>query len=149
MAKPVKLKKGQEFVFKAATGGAQQGKYPWDEWLNGELQLIERSDVNEKGELVEGGVKRDFEVDIDAMPGKLKKAARMRYKVCQISRLDADGKKLENGLIIRARPMTNEEKVTEDETRAEEKELDKERRKKRKQKGAATTPDQPATTSAA
>ena len=136
MAKPVKLKKGQEFVFTRATGGASS-RYPWDEWFNGELLLLERSDVTTDADgnitLAPGGTRRDFEVERDAMPGKLKNAARRRYKVVQISKRDADGQPLEHeGLIIRARDMTPEERAAEDELRAEEKLANDERRAERK-----------------
>lgn len=141
MPKTVKLKKGQEFTFKKAAGGGGGGKYDWDGWFNGELLLIERSDVNEDGELVDGGTKRDFEVETDAMPAKIKTAARRRYKVVQISRLDADGNKLENGgLIIKARDMTDEERQAEDLLRAEEKEANKARRNKDKGTDASAPP---------
>lgn len=145
MAKPVKLKKGQEFTFKSAAGGGGTSKYPWDEWFNGDLLLLERSDVTVDGEgkaaLAAGGTKRDFEVERDAMPGKLKFAARRRYKVVQISKRDADGKPLEHeGLIIRARDMTPEERQEEDILRAEEKEESAERRAARKAGRGGTGP---------
>ena len=140
MATKVKLGKGKEFEFRKATGGAFTAKYPWAEWLNGDLLLLERSDVNGDGELAPGGVKRDFEVERDAMPGKLKFAARRRYKIVQISKRDADGAKLQNeGLIIRAHDMTPDERVAEDILRAEEKEENAERRKARKA-GPVTAP---------
>ncbi len=65
--------------------------------------------------------KRDYEVQTDAMPAKLKTAGRRRYKVVQISRLDADGHKLQGALIIKARDMTAEERQAEGLLRAEEK----------------------------
>lgn len=137
MPKTVKLKKGQEFTFKK--GGATPSKYDWDGWFNGELLLIERSDVDADGNVT--GVKRDFEVETDAMPAKLKTAARRRYKIVQISRVDADGNPLPNdGLIIKARDMTPEERQTEDELRAEEKEANKERREAKKNASAAPQP---------
>ena len=127
MATKVKLAKGKEFTFAKAAGG--ESKYPWDEWLNGDLLLLERSDVDAEGELVPGGTKRDFEVERDAMPGKLKTAARRRYKKVQISKRDADGNKIDNdGLIIRARDMTPDERADEDVLRAEEKEANAARR---------------------
>jgi hypothetical protein len=49
---------------------------------------------------------------------------RLRYKVVQISRLDADGHRLDNALIIKARDMTAVERVAEDLKRAEEKAAD-------------------------
>lgn len=126
MAKQVKLGKGKEFVFKAA--GGQASRYPWNEWFNGDLLLLERSTVEPTGQLDEKGKpkvrvthKRDYDVETDAMPGKLKGAARRAYKVIQISRRDADGNKLGESLIIRARDMTADERVAEDLKRAEEK----------------------------
>lgn len=124
MPKQVKLRKGQEFTFAASKGGAQS-KYDWDSWLNGDLLLLERSSGTEDdtGTIVTVTEKRDFEVPTNSMPGKLKMAARKRYKVVQVSKKDADGKPLENGgLIIKARDMTPEERVEEDKQRAEEKE---------------------------
>lgn len=117
MAKVVKLPKGKEFSFSAGAGGAT--KYPWDEWFkvkdgeeHGDIIMLERDD---------GDTKKDFDVDVDAMPAKIKTAARRRYKVVQISRRDCDGKKLENAVIIRARNMTPDERTAEDMARAEEK----------------------------
>lgn len=117
MAKVVKLPKGKEINF-SSSGGAT-GKYPWDEWFkvdedgHGSLLMLEQD---------EGDTKKDFDVEVDAMPAKIKTAARRRYKVVQISRRDADGKKLENALIIKARNMTADERAAEDILRAEEKE---------------------------
>ena len=116
MAKHVKLGKNKEFIF--TSGGGQSTKYPWDEWFNGDLLLLERSEVDESGNVTGH---RDFDVERDAMPAKLKTAARRRYKVVQISKKDADGNKLTNSLIIRARDMTLEERQSEDILRAEEK----------------------------
>ncbi len=127
MAKPIKLKKGQEFTFAPAGGGAAQSKYPWDEWLNGGLLLLERSTGTEddKGTITTVSEKRDYEVRTDAMPAKLKTASRRRYKVVQISRRDADGARLVDSLIIQARDMTAEERQAEDILRAEEREARK------------------------
>jgi len=143
MAQKVKLAKGKEFNFEVAKGGGAS-KYPWDEWFNGDLLLLERSDVipdptdPKKAVLDPEGVKRDFECPRDAMPGKLKSAARRKYKVVQISRHDADGHKLTNdGLIIRARDMTQEERAAEDILRAEEKEYRKELEAEKKTNGGA------------
>lgn len=124
MPKLVKLPKGvKEFEFKSASFGAVT-KYPWDEWFRGDLLLLERSEgpENEKGTIEEPAVERDYGVPTDAMGAKLKTAARSRYKVVQVSRLDAEGKKLKDSLIIRARDMTDDERVAEDILRAEEKE---------------------------
>ena len=120
MAKQVKLGRNKEFEFPTTKGGGQS-KYPWDEWFNGTLLLIERSDVDADGNLVDGGEKRDYEVATDAMVPKLKTAARRRYKVVQISRKDADKNKLVNALIIQARNMDDAEHQAEDLQRAEEK----------------------------
>lgn len=128
MAKPVKLGKGKEFTFKQAAPGAVQSKYPWDEWFSGSLLMLERSDVisgdKGKGEaeyiLNPEGEKRDYEVTTDAMVPKIKTAARRRYKVCQVSRFDADGVKLVDALIIKARDMDTSERQAEDLLRAEE-----------------------------
>ncbi len=146
MAKAVKLGKGKEFTFKQTTGGAAESKYPWDEWFNGSLLMLERSEgtSNDKGTIEVPVVKKDYEVSNDAMPAKLKTAARRRYKVCQISRLDADGHRLKDALIIQARDMTPEERQDEDIMRAEEKEAGKERRKKAETNGTAPQQAAPA-----
>lgn len=132
MAQKVKLSKGKEFNFAAAK--TQASKYPWDEWFNGDLLMLEQSvgTKDEKGTVVEVTEKRDFEVATDAMPAKLKTAARRRYKVVQISKRDADGNKLDNALIIKARDMDTQERQDEDLLRAEEREA-------RKAKGEDTT----------
>jgi hypothetical protein len=124
MAKQVKLRKNQEAdsLFNGnGRGGA--AKYPWDEWFSGELLLLERSEgtENDKGTIVTPTVVRDYGVPTDAMPPKIKTAARRRYKVCQVSRRDADNNRLVDALIIRARDMTAEERQEEDRLRAEEK----------------------------
>ena len=112
MAKQVKLAKGKEFTFRTAGNGQAVSKYPWDEWFNGHLMMIEESTETEK---------RDYDVETNFMPAKLKTAARRRYKVVQISRYDADGAKLNKALIIKARDMNADEHIAEDITRAEEK----------------------------
>lgn len=120
MAKPVKLKKGAEFNF---TKKGTASKYPWNEWFNGDLLMIERSEgpENEKGTIEVPTVAKDYGVPNDAMPPKIKTAARRRYKVCETSRVDADGQKLKDAFIIRARDMTADERIAEDLKRAEEK----------------------------
>ncbi len=115
MAKPVKLKQGKEFTFRAAGGVAS--KYPWDEWFNGDLLMLERSHMNEDGNGVKPNGKKDYDVETDAMGPKI--------KVVQISKLDADGNKLADALIIKARDMTADERQAEDIKRAEEKEARK------------------------
>ena len=137
MAKQVKLGRGKEFEFPTTKGGGGQSKYPWDEWFNGTLLLIERSDVDADGNIT--GEKRDYEVETDAMVPKLKTAARRRYKVVQISRKDADKNKLVNALIIQARDMDDAERQAEDLQRAEEKAA----RKEAKDLDAANPPTVP------
>jgi hypothetical protein len=88
---------------RGAVGGGT--KYPWAKWFNGTLWHIEKG--------------TDYTVETDMMPGELKSAARSRYKIVQISRLDADGNKLADSLIIRARDMTAAERVAEVLRRAE------------------------------
>ncbi len=131
MAKQVKLKGGKDFVFR--TGSAKQSKYPWDQWLNGDLLLLEQSagEKDDKDNVTKISEKRDYEVSTDAMPGKLKGVGRRRYKNVQVSRLDANGDKLKDALIIRASDMTADERQAEDIRRAEEK-------ANRKAKGDAT-----------
>lgn len=128
MAQKVHLKKGKTFQFKERAVGGEL-KYPWDDWFNGELYLIQRSDgpENDKGTIEVPTVARDFGVSVNAMVPKLHTAARRRYKVVQISREDADGNRIKDppGLIIQARDMTPEERVEEDQLRAEEKEARK------------------------
>ena len=139
MASKVKLGKGKEFTF-APAGGGPASKYPWEEWLNGDLLLLERSvgTEDDKGTIVNITEKKDYEVATDAMPAKLKTAARRRYKVVQISRRDYDGNRLDNGLIIQARDMTADERQAEDLLRAEEKDALKARKAKEGTNGQPT-----------
>lgn len=130
--KEVKLPKGKEFTFKSA---APQSKFDWDAWFSGKLVMIERSVFGHDGKVTE---KRDYEAGTDEMPAKLKAAARRKYKVLQISRRDADGKKLEDAIILKARDMTPDERQAEDLRRAEEKAA-------RKEKEAAEANGAPAT----
>lgn len=131
MAKEFKLPKGAKLTKGASgTGGS---KYPWDEWFTGKLLLIERHSgpENEKGTIEVPTEKRDYGVPRDAMPAKLKTAARRRYKVVDVYKRDHTGAKLENeGLLIQARDMTDAERVEEDILRAEEREEAKARRTK-------------------
>lgn len=132
MAKGIKVPKGKEISF-APAGKGGGIKYPWDAWFNpdhkefpGGLVLLERSEgpENPKGTIEDGmeTVKRDYGVPVDAMPPKIKTAARRRYKVVEISRRDWEGNRLENGgLILRTRDMTTDERMAEDQLRAEEK----------------------------
>lgn len=145
MAKPVKLAKGKEFNFKVASGHVE-AKYPWDEWFNGGLLLLERSSgtENDKGTIVEITEKRDYEVPTDAMPPKIKTAARRRYKVVQVSRVDADGHKLKDALIIKGRDMTPEERQEEDMLREQEKqELKAKKAAKRAESNGAVHQESP------
>lgn len=126
MPKAIKLPKNKEFTFKAAAG--QASKYDWNGWFNGDLLMLERSEMTPTGLNDAKGkptfkvvVAKDFDVEVDAMPPKIKTAARRRYKVVQISRVDADGNKLKDAIIIKARDMTADEKASEDIKRAEEK----------------------------
>ncbi len=146
--KAVKMPKGREFVFKASKGGAAVQKYDWDTWFNpdltkfpGGLVLLEQSDGTKdaKGTVVDVTRKGNYEVDTDAMPPKIKTAARKRYKVVLISRLDGDGQKLKDAIIIKARDMTPDEKTAEDLRRAEEK-AEKEAKEKSASNGVPVAP---------
>jgi len=106
MPKVFKLPKGKTFEFKKASGGGEP-KYPWDAMFTGDLVLIEKG--------------TDYTVETDDMPPKIKTAARKRYKIVSISKIDHDGNKLVDSLIVQARPMTDEERVVEDAKRAQEK----------------------------
>jgi hypothetical protein len=132
MAKPVKLAKGKEFTFKKVSRGSVS-KYPWDEWFTGELWLLEKDVTTADGKVS----KRDYDVPTNTMPAKIITAARKRYKVVEISWLDADGHKLQNSLIIRSRDMTPEERSFEDALRAEEKDERQQARNKAESNGAA------------
>lgn len=140
MAKQVKLAKGREFTFEAPkTGGAS--KHPWDEWFNGDLLLLEQSEgtKDENGAVIEVTEKKDFEVSLNQMPNRLKQAARRRYKIVDISRYDANRKRLEDAFIIRARDMNDEEREAEDLQRIEDKERQKAMRAKRRAAGNGDT----------
>jgi len=104
--------RGTEILIDVRRAGGGGTKYPWDEWFSGDLLLLEKSTDGEK---------KDFDVDVDSMPPKIKRAARCRYKIVQISRLDPDGNKLADSLIMKARDMTTEERVAEDRRRAGQK----------------------------
>jgi hypothetical protein len=122
--KKVKLAKGREFTFAAPKrGGGPEPKYPWEEWFSGELLLLEQSvgQADDKGNITTISEKRDYECPTTQMLSKIKAAARRSYKVVQISRKDVDGKPLGEALIIKARPMTDEERQAEDALRIEEK----------------------------
>ncbi len=121
MAKLVKLPKGKEFQFRASkSGGASH--YNWDQWFDGQTWLLEQSqgEKNNLGTVVKVTEKRDFEGPIAWMPSKVKIAGRKRYKVVQVSRVDAEGEKITDGVIIKARDMTPDERVAEDALRAHE-----------------------------
>lgn len=121
MAKQVKLAAGQSFAF--SSGRDTESDYKWDEWLNGDLLLLEQhvGEKDEKGTVTKIREKRDYAVNTDAMPGKLRSAARRRFRVVEISRKDAMGEKLVDSLIIRSREMTPDEKIAEKKLREEEK----------------------------
>lgn len=123
MAKLVKVPKNKEFHFRPSTRG-NVSKYNWDEWFDGQTWMLEQS----KGEkdstdtVVVVEEKGDYDIPTAWMPGKLKLAARKKYKVVQVSRFDANGDKLQDAVIIRARDMSEEERAQEDALRAEEEE---------------------------
>jgi hypothetical protein len=114
MPREVKLPKNREFTFKRV---GQETKYPWDEWFDGRVLMLERSVIAVDGTVAEA---KDYDVDTAAMPPKIKVAARRRYKIVQVSLRDADGIKLEDAVIIKARDMTPDERNQEDLRRAEE-----------------------------
>lgn len=122
MATKYKMPRGKEFVFKPAKFGADT-RYEWDTWFNGELWLLEQSEgvKDEDGTVVEVTHKKDYEIRTNWMPAKIKLAARKRYKVVQLSRLDADGNKLGDAIILKARDMDEQERAEEDRLRVEEK----------------------------
>lgn len=142
MATKLKLGKGKEFHFEErAVGGVP--KYPWDEWFDGNLYLIERSvgPENEKGTIVVPTEAKDFGVSVNAMVPKIHTAARRRFKVCQISRKDQDGNRLKDALIIKARDMSDEERAAEEQLRAEEKEAAKAKRSETSSGGQEPEPE--------
>lgn len=122
---------GNEILIQVRRAGGGATKYPWDEWFapehNKDGEQVHEDGSSPLWELerdvtVDGKVqKRDFDVKVEAMPAKIKRAARCRYKIVQISRFDPDGNKLADSLIIKARDMTTEERVAEDLRRAQEK----------------------------
>jgi hypothetical protein len=125
--KTVKMSKKQLDAIEShnvRSGGGFTAKYPWEDFFNGELNLLERHDgpENDKGTIEDdkATVRRDYGVPNDGMLPKIKTAARARYLVCAIYRKDADGKRLVNSMYVRARPMTAEERTAEDLLRAEE-----------------------------
>lgn len=125
MPKAVKLPKNKEFTFRPAGGGGGVSKYDWDGWFAPDpvkyptgLIMIERSVYDGGGSLKE---KRDYDVPTDSMLPKIKTAARRRYKVVQVSRLDADGNKLVDALILKGRDMMADERIEENRKRAAEK----------------------------
>lgn len=123
MAKLLKMPKGKEFQFHPSKSRGQS-KYDWDSWLDGQTWVLEQSigERGENGSVVNITEKRDYEVPTNYMPAKLKLAGRKRYKVVQVSRVDHNGERLKEALIIRARDMTDDERVDEDLLRAEERE---------------------------
>ncbi len=145
MAEVVKLRGGKEFHFKETKG--PQSKYPWDEWLSGGLLKLKQSDgeKDENGVVIKIVHQKDFEVHPDSMPGKLKSAARRRFKVVKISKVDQDDKPLENSLIIQAREMTPVEVEFERNRRAGRKAKREAKRAKKKSDAAALAGTAPAT----
>lgn len=122
MAKLVKLPKGREFTFRPTPRGGMAAKYDWDQWFDGQTWMLEQS-IGEKdktGAVVKVSDKKDYEIATVWMPSKLKMAGRKRYKVVQVSRVDANGDKLQDAVILKARDMTQEEREAEDLLRAEE-----------------------------
>ena len=114
MPKKVTLPKGKTFEFKKATGAGS--KYNWDAMFTGDLVLISKGTDDQ---LKTGDC--DYTVAEDAMIPKIKTAARRRYKVVSVSRVDHQGNKLVDSLILQARDMTADERTAEDQKRAEEK----------------------------
>ena len=119
MPKQVKVPKGREFQFQASRRFGQSTKYDWNNWLNEELILLEQSTgtKDENGTVIEVTEKRDYECSTEALTAKLRFAGRRRYKVVDISRYGAEGDRLKDSLIIKARPMTDLERLEEDDRR--------------------------------
>lgn len=123
MPKAVKLGKGKEITFDSIGNGATfERVYDWKSWLNpdpkqfpGGYVLLEQSlgEKDDKGNVVKVTEKRDFNVSMFTMIGAIIGAARRNFKHVDISRRDADGEKLVNAVIIRARDMTEDEKFLE------------------------------------
>lgn len=107
MPKVFKFTKGKSVESLRAHKGGQASKYAWDAILNGDPQIIT------KGE--------DYHAETDAMPPKIKLAARRRYKMVEVFQKDPDGNKLTDQLIVIATDMTPEQRQAEDVKRAEEK----------------------------
>lgn len=98
------MKTLKKFEFKTASASS---KYPWDAILDGKINVIT------KGE--------DYEVETDAMPPKIKTAARRRYKTVKVAIMtDDDGKKTDT-IAVQATDMTPDQRIAEDAKRAEEK----------------------------
>lgn len=96
MAKKIELPKS--FTFETRSfGGGGAAKYPYDQWFNGEAWLIS------KGE--------DYPGKTAYMPYKLTLAALKRGKHVDISRVGPNGESLKDALLIKARPLTEEEKL--------------------------------------
>lgn len=94
----------KKFEFKSAKSTS---KYPWDEILNGRINVI-----------VQG---EDYDLPTEAMPPKIKTAARRRYKTVKVSTRSHTGDKLDNMLIVQSFDMDNDQRIAEDLKRAEEK----------------------------
>jgi hypothetical protein len=124
MATKISVKKGKEFTFDEPSKRGQESKYPWAEWFNGDILLLEQSvgasdDDYDKWGTLTGTIaeKKDFEASMSAMMYKIKQAARRLYKVVQTRRKDVDGKHMPYGIIIKARDMSDEERAAEDRQR--------------------------------
>lgn len=130
MPKVAKVKKGIDYKHGGNRGHST--KYPWDEWFaeseriwqqEGKLYILCRGEgaENDKGTIVSPTKVGDYYVPNDAMPPKIKTAARRRYKIVTVDRVGPDGERLKDELVILARDMTAEERTAEDMKRAEEK----------------------------
>ncbi len=115
------MPEGKVFDFGHKGESTRQNIYPWGEWLDGTLWLLERSEgpANEKGTILPGTetTKRHYGVPTLHMVAKVKLAATKAYKIAQVSRYGPDGTKLADGFVMQARPMTPEERVEEDKQR--------------------------------
>ncbi len=134
MAQKIKLRKGQDFIFKSGKRGGSESIYDWNTWLNGELIMLEQStgEKGDKGEIVgEPTEKKDYTVSTNEMIAKTKSAGKRRYKNVQVSRYDVEGKQLGNGFIMQASDMNNNERIQEDARRQDVKAKFKASRAKR------------------
>src|SRR5262249_55508688 len=107
---------------------AKSAQYPWSQWLNGDCLLLE--------------VGTDFGADVTPrkMAALAKKAGRKVYKLVQVSTKDANGDKIDGGLIIKARDMSDSERAAEDQRRKDRKAIAKAKRAARKAAAANGSP---------